>query len=148
MSYLLSHRANLRPHHALPSLTLFNIPKSGISRHRCPHGTPLDDTFVTETTTIEKTAYQKDFDKKVTSTDTVRLPAIKPVDNLRPEGTINFVHKQPFQPAEKVTPTRPHDNLFVTGDFDGIRRASLSIANKHFAEKAQQLMQIISDTIP
>lgn len=99
-----------------------NIFKSILSRHRCPHGTTFDDTSVTETTTVnQQTAYQKDFDKKVTTVDTVRLPAIKPVDNLKPEGTINFGPKQPFQPAEKVTPTRPHDNLFVTGDFDGMK---------------------------
>lgn len=92
------------------------------SRHRCPHGTTLDENFVSETTTVEKqTAYQKDFiDKKVTAIDGLRMPAIKPADNLKPEGIFDFGDKQPFRPAEKVVPTRPQDNLFVTGEFEGM----------------------------
>lgn len=99
---------------------MFQLLLSTNSRHRCPHGA-YDEPFVTETTTLEQqTAYQKDFiDKKVTNIETVRLPAIKPRDNLKPEGDFDFVSRQPFQPAEKVTPTRPQDNLYVTGGFDG-----------------------------
>lgn len=50
----------------------------------------------------------------------VRTPAVRPVDNLKPEGNIDFSKKQPFKPAEKVTPTKPQDNLYVSGVFEGI----------------------------
>lgn len=53
------------------------------------------------------------------SFDTVRTPMKKPVDHLKPEGDIEFLDKQPFKPAEKVIATKPQDNLFVSGEFNG-----------------------------
>lgn len=74
-----------------------------------------------ETTTIETTtAYRKDFiDKQVTNIEDVRSPVKKPIDHLKPEGDIEFVDKTPFKPAEKVIATKPQDNLFVSGEFNG-----------------------------
>lgn len=92
------------------------------SRHRCTHGSTTEKTFIDEKSTIETTttAYRQDFiDNQVKSFDTVRTPMKKPVDHLKPEGDIEFVDKQPFKPAEKVIATRPQDNLFVSGEFNG-----------------------------
>lgn len=91
-------------------------------RHRCTHTTTTTDSvFVDEKSTSETTsAYRKDFiDNQVTSFDTVRSPLKKPVDNLKPEGEIEFVDKKPFKPAEKSVATKPQDNLFVSGEFNG-----------------------------
>lgn len=93
-----------------------------LRRHRCPHGPENDDVFTNETTTTVETssAYRKDFiDKKVTSFDSVRTPMKKPVDNLKPEGVMEFKPKDTFKPAEKVIATKPQDNLFVSGEFNG-----------------------------
>lgn len=92
-----------------------------ISRHRCTHGTNSDSVFINETSTIETTsAYRKDFvDKHVTNIDTVREPMKKPIDHLKPEGEIEFIDKKPYKPAEKVVATKPRDNLFVSGEFNG-----------------------------
>lgn len=49
----------------------------------------------------------------------VRTPMVKPVDHLKPEGEIEFVDKKPYKPAEKVVATKPQDNLFVSGEFNG-----------------------------
>lgn len=66
------------------------------------------------------TAYRKDFiDNQVTSFDMVRTPAKKPVDHLKPEGDIEFTDKKPYKPAEKVIATKPQDNLFLSGEFNG-----------------------------
>lgn len=58
-------------------------------------------------------------DKHVTNYNTIRTPIVKPIDNLKPEGNIEFVDRKPYQPAEKVIATRPKDNLFVSGEFTG-----------------------------
>lgn len=55
----------------------------------------------------------------MTSSDTVRGPMKKPVDHLKPEGEIEFIDKKPYVPAEKVVATKPQDNLFVSGEFNG-----------------------------
>lgn len=55
----------------------------------------------------------------MTSFDTVREPIKKPIDHLKPEGEIEFVDKKPYKPAEKVIATKPQDNLFVSGEFNG-----------------------------
>lgn len=49
----------------------------------------------------------------------VREPLKKPIDHLKPEGEIEFVDKKPYKPAEKVVATKPQDNLFVSGEFNG-----------------------------
>lgn len=49
----------------------------------------------------------------------VRTPMKKPVDHLKPEGDIDFTDKKPYLPAEKVVATKPQDNLFVSGEFNG-----------------------------
>lgn len=54
----------------------------------------------------------------------VRTPIKRPVDHLKPEGDIEFVDKKPFKPAEKVVATKPQDNLFVSGEFNGNYRHS------------------------
>lgn len=93
------------------------------SRHRCPHGPTTDETttIFNETTNVESTsAYRKDFiDNKVTNYEAIRTPAKKPVDNLKPEGDMDFADKVPFKPAERVVATKPQDNLFVSGEFHG-----------------------------
>lgn len=58
----------------------------------------------------------------------MRTPTKKPIDNLKPEGKIDFTDKTPYKPAEKVAPTKPKDNLYVTGDFNGIHQ----LPNKDF----------------
>lgn len=92
-------------------------------RHRCPHGPTTEETttIYDETTNVETlSAYRKDFiDKRVTNYDDIRLPVKKPIDNLKPEGDIDFADKVPFRPAERVIATRPQDNLFVSGEFEG-----------------------------
>lgn len=92
------------------------------SRHRCPHGPTTDETttIFDEVTNVETiSAYRKDFiDNKVTNYDVIRTPAKKPVDNLRPEGDIDFAEKVPYKPAERVIATKPQDNLFVSGEFE------------------------------
>lgn len=55
----------------------------------------------------------------MTSFDTVREPMKKPIDHLKPEGEIEFVDKKPHRPADKVVATKPRDNLFVSGEFNG-----------------------------
>lgn len=55
----------------------------------------------------------------MTNYETIRTPTVKPVDNLKPTGEMEFTEKKPFKPAEKVVATKPQDNLFVTGDFTG-----------------------------
>lgn len=77
--------------------------------------------FIDEKSTIESTsAYRKDFiDNQVTNMDMIRTPMKKPVDHLKPEGEIDFTDKKPFRPAEKVVATKPQDNLFVSGEFNG-----------------------------
>lgn len=86
----------------------------------------MENKFIDEKSTLETTtAYRQDFiDKQVTSFDMVRTPMKKPVDHLKPEGDIEFVDKQPFKPAEKVLATKPQDNLFVSGEFNGKFRNS------------------------
>lgn len=67
------------------------------------------------------TAYRKDFiDNQVTNFDMVRTPVKKPVDHLKPEGDIEFTDKKPYKPAEKVVATKPQDNLFLSGEFNGM----------------------------
>lgn len=94
------------------------------SRHRCPHGPTTDETttvFDEVTNTETLSAYRKDFiDNKMTNYEVIRTPAKKPVDNLKPEGDIEFLEKVPFRPAERVVATKPQDNLFVSGEFQGI----------------------------
>lgn len=91
------------------------------SRHRCTHGTTTEKTVIDETNTMETTtAYRNDFvDNHVTSFDTVRTPMKKPIDHLKPEGDIDFSDKKPYKPAEKVIATKPQDNLFLSGEFNG-----------------------------
>lgn len=92
-------------------------------RHRCIHGpTPDESTgiFKEDTEVRTTTAYQKEFiGKNVTNVEQIRTPAKKPEDNLKPEGTIEFTEKTPFKPADRVTATKPKDNLVITGDFEG-----------------------------
>lgn len=65
-------------------------------------------------------AYRKDFiDNQVTNVDMLRTPIKKPVDHLKPEGDIEFTDKKPYKPAEKVVATKPQDNLFLSGEFNG-----------------------------
>lgn len=65
-------------------------------------------------------AYRKDFiDNQVTNVDILRTPIKKPVDHLKPEGDIEFTDKKPYKPAEKVVATKPQDNLFLSGEFNG-----------------------------
>lgn len=93
------------------------------SRHRCTHGPTTDETttiFKEDSETRITSAYTKDFDEKiVTDYEVIRSPVKKPVDNLRPEGQIEFVEKVPFKPADRVVATKPKDNLFVSGEFQG-----------------------------
>lgn len=49
----------------------------------------------------------------------------KPIDHLRPEGEIEFIDKHPYKPAERVIATKPQDNLFVSGEFNGKVYSSL-----------------------
>lgn len=44
---------------------------------------------------------------------------VKPIDNLKPLGEMEFTNKEPYKPAEKVVATKPQDNLFVSGEFTG-----------------------------
>lgn len=90
---------------------------------------------MSEKTTTEKiTAYRKDFiDNHVTNVETIRTPMKKPIDNLKPEGNIDFTPKQPYKPAEKVVATKPQDNLFVSGEFEGKFGKYLNICSAHLA---------------
>lgn len=104
-------------------------------RHRCPHGPTTDETttiFDEVTNTETLSAYRKDFiDNQVTNYEVIRTPAKKPVDNLKPEGEIDFVDKVPFRPAERVVATKPQDNLFVSGDFQGNFHSTIQLKLRH-----------------
>lgn len=103
-------------------------------RHRCPHGPTTDETttIFDEVTSVENvSAYRKDFiDNQVTNYEILRTPAVKPIDNLRPEGEFYSPEKEKFRPADRPQQFKPSDNLRPEGDFQRPERTEFKPAER------------------